>query len=253
MNTSTLVDITASVVDLAVRGFLRIRIETEDKWFGLTTSEETWFERLDRPRVGLRPYERLILAALFRSGDVVSTADLEHRFYKTLPGTRDALWEDLARRGLVDGSPARVRRWWRGVGIAAAAATIGIGYVWVTVRGLPMPHAMFLPVASGIAVGGLFLLVARAMPRRTARGVAARSWALGFEEFVSRVEREALEAQRRQGVFETLLPYAHGARGGRHVGAPVRGHLREGAAGLVPRRAHNPPLTASRRAGSNRA
>ena len=201
-------DITASVVDLAVRGYLRIRIEEEDKWFGLISNEETWFERLDKPREGLRGYERLILMGLFEAGDVISTTDLEHRFYKKLPDIRTALWEDLARRRLVEGSPARIRRLWRGLGIAAAVATIGIGYVWVSFRGLPLPHSMFLPVGSGIVVGGLFLLASRAMPRRTARGVAAREWALGFEEFVSRVERDTLEAHRRQNVFESLLPYA---------------------------------------------
>ena len=49
---------------------------------------------------------------------------------------------------------------------------------------------------------------ARAMPRRTRKGVEARSWALGFEEFAGRVETDKLEMDRKRNVFESLLPYA---------------------------------------------
>jgi uncharacterized membrane protein YgcG len=67
---------------------------------------------------------------------------------------------------------------------------------------------MVLPIVSGAVVGGLFVLLSRAMPRRTRKGVESREWALGFEEFVDRVERDNLEAARRRNVFESLLPYA---------------------------------------------
>ena len=46
------------------------------------------------------------------------------------------------------------------------------------------------------------------MPQRTAKGVELREWALGFEEFVERVEAGKLEQDRARNVFETLLPYA---------------------------------------------
>jgi uncharacterized membrane protein YgcG len=49
---------------------------------------------------------------------------------------------------------------------------------------------------------------APAMPQRTKKGVDLRAWALGFEEFVDRVESENLEASAQRGVFEALLPYA---------------------------------------------
>ena len=35
-----------------------------------------------------------------------------------------------------------------------------------------------------------------------------REWAVGFEEFVGRVEASQLEADRARNVYETLLPYA---------------------------------------------
>ena len=35
-----------------------------------------------------------------------------------------------------------------------------------------------------------------------------RAWAKGFEEFVSRVEKERLDAAEARNAFETLLPFA---------------------------------------------
>jgi uncharacterized membrane protein len=71
-----------------------------------------------------------------------------------------------------------------------------------------MPNALGVPVVSGVLTAILFFLFAPAMPRRTKAGVELRSWALGFQEFVERVETERLEADRVRNVFETLLPYA---------------------------------------------
>lgn len=201
-------DITASVVDLAVRGHLRIRVDEQERLFGLLEDEQTSFEKIDVPRDDLRAYELHILNGIFARGDVVSTKDLEERFYKGIPDIREALWEDLAARRFVEGKPTTVRRVWKVLAAVAAAGTIGIGYWWASFRGAAFPHAMVLPVVSGGLVGLLFLLASRAMPRRTPKGVASREWALGFEEFVDRVEKDKLEADRQRNVFESLLPYA---------------------------------------------
>ena len=61
---------------------------------------------------------------------------------------------------------------------------------------------------AGVATLVLFVAFAQAMPKRTRKGVEARAWALGFEEFAGRVEADKLEMDRRRNVFESLLPYA---------------------------------------------
>lgn len=201
-------DLTATVVDLAIKGYLHIRADQKDQLFGLWKKEETWFERTERAWDDLREHEREVLAGIFASGSVVSTEDLEEKFYKRIPGIRDALWDDLANRRYVAGSPHHVRRWWRIVGLVAGGATVAIGYFWAAFRGAVFPHALLLPIAAGAIVALSFLAFSRGMPRRTRTGVDLRAWALGFEEFVDRVERDHLEAQRQRNVFEALLPYA---------------------------------------------
>jgi uncharacterized membrane protein YgcG len=201
-------DITASVVDLAVRGYVKIHVTVEAQLFGLWKSEQTSFERLNRPRDDLRPYEREILEGIFASGSFVSTKDLEEKFYRHIPGIRESVWDDLDRRQYVAGKPTTVRKTWKFLGVVAAAATFGIGYAWASYQGALFPHAHAAPLLSAIVVALLFLAFSPAMPRRTRKGVHSRAWALGFEEFVDRVEREKLDADRQRNVFEALLPYA---------------------------------------------
>ena len=201
-------DLTATIVDLAIKGYLRIRVDEEERLFGLLKTEKTWFERSDRSWDELREYERKVLSGIFASGSIVSTDDLEEKFYAEIPGIRDALWEDLANRRYVAGKPNKVRRLWKILGVVAGVLTVAIGYAWAAHRGAIFPHALVIPILAGVVVAFLFLAFSRGMPRRTRKGVELRAWALGFEEFVDRVDRDNLEAQRQRNVFEALLPYA---------------------------------------------
>ena len=201
-------DITATVVDLAVRGYLKIRIESEERLFGLFRTEETFFDRADRGWEDLRGFERVVISGLFASGSTVSTKDLEHKFYRVIPAIKDGIWEDLVRKGYVAHKPPSVRTLWKVLGLVAGGVTVGVGMAWASFYGAVFPDAAGIPILSGIVVALLFLAFSRAMPRRTRIGVDARAWAVGFEEFVDRVERDRLEADRRRQVFESLLPYA---------------------------------------------
>jgi uncharacterized membrane protein YgcG len=202
-------DITATIVDLAVRGYLTIREDRKELLWGLVSSEETHFERnRDKSDTELHSHERRILDAVFESGDNVSTKDLENKFYKKLPGIRSALYERLVREGHFAGNPSRVRTRYAGGGVAAAVVTVGAGILWVVSRGGILPNALVFPIASGVATLIVFLAFSPAMPRRTRVGTRMRMWALGFQEFADRVEKHRLEQDDARTTFERLLPYA---------------------------------------------
>jgi hypothetical protein len=202
-------DITATVVDLAVRGFLRIGQQSKSYLGGLWTSEETSFELLrSADAASLTAHERLVLNALFARGSMVSISDLKERFYKHIPGIQSALYNHLADEDYFSGSPDAVRTRYRVLGALASVATVAAGAGWVWFRGGVLPEGMLLPIAAGILTGLVFFGFAPAMPRRTKKGVEMREWAVGFEEFVGRVEATQLEADRARNVYETLLPYA---------------------------------------------
>jgi uncharacterized membrane protein YgcG len=196
-------------VNLAVKGYLLILVEKKEILFGLTTKDEIIFERRrDKSESKLLLHERLILDALFESGSVVTAADLKEEFYAHIPAIQDALYEHLTGKGYFAGKPTSVRTRYVVAGILLAVATAGLGIIWAAYRGAIFPLALVVPVASGVVTLLLFVFFAPAMPRRTRAGVKMRTWALGFQEFVERVEKDRLETEEARSAFETLLPYA---------------------------------------------
>src|SRR5690606_38202956 len=100
------IDITSTVVDLAVRGHLTIRTVNEDRLFGLMTSEETVFERVADAPGKLLAHEREVLAGLFPGGGTsVRASDLKNKFYRHIPKIKTALYAQLTTQGYFDRSP----------------------------------------------------------------------------------------------------------------------------------------------------
>jgi uncharacterized membrane protein YgcG len=205
------VDITATVVDLAVRRHLTIRREQQDHLFGLFTSQTTIFRREPVPPAGaLAPHEVKVLNGLFAGGDEVEASDLANKFYTHIPGIKRSLYDQLAARGYFDASPEKIRQRWIRLGLVAAGVTWLVGFAWMAFRAVGPPAGVAVPIVAAVLTMAAFLAFSPAMPRRTAKGVQARQWALGFQEFTGRVESDRLErsaADPRQE-FETLLPYA---------------------------------------------
>jgi hypothetical protein len=203
-------DITATIVDLAVRGYIRIEVAEQEQLFGLLNKEQIVFHRLtDRSAQELLPFEQRLIGGLFAAGaDRVEVDDLERKFYKEVPKIQQLLYERLTATGHFAGNPSKVRKRYSLYGTLVGGAVFGAGFLWAQARDAVMPNALIVPAVAALATAVLWLVFARAMPRRTRKGVRARGWAMGFEEFVDRVESEKLEADRRRNVFESLLPYA---------------------------------------------
>jgi uncharacterized membrane protein len=203
-------DITATIIDLAVRGRLRIEMVEKEHLFGLVSSEETVFHRIrGQSDDELLPYETQILNGIFHDGsDRMEVSDLANQFYKTIPKVKAALYARLTELGLFIGDPSKVRTRYVLAGLGTGVVVLGLGALWAAKGGGIMPYSLFASVVACIATVVLFISFAQAMPKRTRKGVEARSWALGFEEFVDRVEADQLEMDRKRNVFESLLPYA---------------------------------------------
>lgn len=206
-----LADVSATVVDLAVRRHLTIRVEERPQLFGLVKRDETVFRReTPAPPGPLAAHERKVMDALFAAGDEVAAADLANRFYAHLPAIRQALYEGLVEQRYFDASPEGVRTKVVLSGFGAGVATGLFAAGWLVWRGVGEPAVPLLPILAGALTLAVFAAFSNAMPRRTAAGVRARRWALGFQEFARRTEGDRLErsAADPRAAFESLLPYA---------------------------------------------
>ena len=201
-------DITASIVDLAVRGYLHIAETENERLFGLFSRKEYSFtlEKDRREWAALKKHERDLLGAMFAgSADSVTLSDLRNKFYKNLPGLHDELYGRLVNDGFYTGRPDRVRLFYVlggiGVGLLIGFASAGI------------LASLGMQPASGIIAGVLSALIVVFfgwfMPSRTTRGTRELEKVLGFREFLTRVEGDRLERLvKTPAMFEKFLPYA---------------------------------------------
>ena len=129
-------DITASIVDLAVRGVSPHRGDQNERLFGLFSNKDYTFtlKKTREQWKDLKKHERDLLDALF-AGSVtsVSLSDLKNKFYKHLPGLRDELYGRLVKDGFYTGRPDRVRLLYTS---AASSSACAIGFVssWIMTR-----------------------------------------------------------------------------------------------------------------------
>ena len=194
-----LADVTATILDLAVRGYLRIE-EVESAGF-LFLRDRDW--RLVKLREGadLRPHEGILFDRLFAAREHVTVSSLKNRFYAHLPAVKDAIYAAVSREDrFFPGSPEKVRRAWGGAGV-----------VLLALGGVVLFSQASLAAGAGLALSGLFVLVfSRVMPRRTRRGREVYEEIRGFQEFVERVDKDRLErfGGRTAERFERVLPYA---------------------------------------------
>ncbi len=193
------VDVTATIIDLAVRGYLRIEELPEE---GVFVKKADWeLVRLRDPE-GLLRYETLLFDALFEDGPRVKVSELSGHFAPHLQQVQDALYVDVKRQGWFAARPDHVRSHWQGVGVAVLVAGVALVALtaWKTSLGLvPIP----------LVVAGVLLIVgARWMPRRTAKGTGTLRRVLGFRRFIDESEAERAQFAERQHLFSEYLPYA---------------------------------------------
>lgn len=207
-------DITATVVELAVKGRLAIEEREESALLGLIKHEETRFIRRGAADArDLLPHEAQVWNGIFKHGEQVDASELKQEFYKEIPAIREAVVSRLVRGGYFEAAPGTVHLRYGGYGFLAGLATIGLGALLSWATGGIFPEALLLPIVAAALSLGLFIAFAPAMPRRTKKGVAGREWALGFQEFATRVEADRIEREladpaARRAAFERLLPYA---------------------------------------------
>ena len=205
-------DITATLVDLAVRGFIVIEEKEVSHLMGLYSNKEYVFHLNKKPTewAGAKSYELLLLNGIFGAPlvgvrDEVALSELQNRFYKNLPGIRRAILESLVQHGYFAYRPDIVRQAY----ILAAAVTGALLYLFgqylAEHTGVQPLSFSVAAILTGLAIAGFGWF----MPTRTVDGVRALHDTLGFENFLSHVEGDHLaRTPQSPANFEKYLPFA---------------------------------------------
>ncbi|GIW17813.1 DUF2207 domain-containing protein [Tepidiforma sp.] len=191
-------DVTATIIDLAVRGYLHITEIPKQGLLGKTDWE------LERKKDGsdLLPYERSLLDALFEEGDRVKVSDLKYEFATHLSKTKDLIYDDAMARGWFALRPGHARHATAVAAVGWILGGIGLAFLGATFFGRGLALA-------GFGLGGIALLVlAPSMARRTAKGSEALRRVLGFRLYIATAEQHRQEFNERENIFARYLPYA---------------------------------------------
>jgi uncharacterized membrane protein len=208
-NEAAMRDITATLVDLAVKGFLTIEQTDESHLLGLTHSKDYIFH-LKRPPTewsAARPHELEMLSALFGDGSLTSVklSELQNHFYTHLPVIRSRIFDALMADGYYLHRPDTVRQSYIGAGIVIGILLFVFGGALGAATGV----AHLTWVIAAILTGLVICVFGWFMPARTLTGARTLEKVLGFEQFLGRVESDRLERiVKTPEMFEKFLPYA---------------------------------------------
>lgn len=208
-NSADMRDITATIVDLAVRGYITIEDKEEAQLFGLMKKTEYVFH-LKKPGHEwgeLRKHERKLLNALFfdEARTEVSLSELENHFYTDIPVIKDHIFDQLIAHKYYRKRPDQVRGMYIVLGVMFGLIIMIIAFMMGDFYGIPPLTA----VITGVLTAGIIIGFGIVMPARTKGGARALEGILGFEEFLQRVESDKYErVEMTPGLFERFLPYA---------------------------------------------
>ena len=195
-------DISATIVDLARRGYLTI-IE-EDKR-SLIRFKSHGFQRTNEDLSGLLAYEREIMEGLFEAGERVSESDLKNKFYSHIDAILNlGVKDEVMKRGLFTREPGALRsRYLTGGIIIASLAAAAFLFLprWFDLGWFAVLFLAFVPVGAVIAAVGW------AMPSRSAGGSQAYEHAQGYRDFLETAEKPELEYMTPEN-FQANLPFA---------------------------------------------
>jgi uncharacterized membrane protein len=213
-NEAAMRDITATLVDLAVKGYLTIEQKEESHLLGLTHSKDYIFHMKKTPTewAAARSHEQEMLSALFDAGASpdVNLSALQNHFYTRLPAIRDRIFSALMKDGYYLHRPDTVKQGYIGAGLVIGGLLVfgGVGY-FQNATGI----AAGSWISAGIASGLVICIFGWFMPARTVTGARALEKVLGFEEFLGRVEKDQIERlEKTPELFEKYLPYAMALR-----------------------------------------
>jgi uncharacterized membrane protein YgcG len=193
-------DVTATIIDLAVRKYLVIEeVETESRWL-----KNDWkLTKLKEPDDELKDYEKTLLQGLFQGrGNEVELSDLKEKFANRMRKVQTALDND-----------AKAQRWFV-KDPSQACMSVGCLGMFLLIAGVVATGLLAAFTSLGllgipIVVLGIVVMFSGVWaPARSAKGSAVLRRVNGFRRFIEESEKERAKFAEKKNLFSEYLPYA---------------------------------------------
>jgi hypothetical protein len=197
-------DICSTLIDLAVRGYVRLEETTPDQ--GATMPGPDYIVRLLKAASEWAPlatHERTMLFHTFYGGQWTKLSSLRLRFPDIVPYMKADLLQSLKQKHMYRVDPETAQAW-RLAAVFAVAALLGFAQMLGIVS---LADSLLLSGLSLAASGFVVYWLGRDLTAKTLRGMKTWIAIRGFEEFLRSVEGDRLQ-RMEPNTFEKYLPYA---------------------------------------------
>lgn len=196
------IDVTATILDLAVRGWLRIVELPRER---AHQSIDWVFERRENGQGELRPFEAELRDAIAPStgrSEPLRVSELPTAVAPAVNAIQEHLYDDVVTRGWFDRRPDSTRNVWTLLG------RIGLGLaVVLTVVLVAFTSYGLVGIALGLLALGA-LLIGQEMPRRTSAGTALLGGLSALASNLATQPVDQLPEGREYEEIARILPYA---------------------------------------------
>ena len=196
-------DITSVLIDMAVRGYVKI-VETEHKGFLSSTKDYEFHLLKNRGEWNdLTDYETAMLGNVFAGSDVVLLSSLRNHFYTVLPAIKRGVMGALKSKGMYTLDPTSASGY-QGLGLILVL----LPYVALQAFGFAdFLSSVPLAIGSGLIAVAIIVIIGRQLTATSLKGARTQIQIKGFQEFMNRVDADRLK-RMPPDTFEKFLPYA---------------------------------------------
>lgn len=197
-------DFSSSIINLAVKGYLKIREIEKKPLFGIFKNRPNYqiifLKRNDLPPGVEREIYSIILGLGAQSS--VTLEQLQNAFPPKIADLRNSAYDGLVRKGYFPKSPQKVRNTY-----------FLIGFIFIIVGVIFVSDSFGFIGAGSVALSGILIMIfGYFMPKKTIKGVNAYEKILGLKEYLEVAEKDRINFHnapaKRPELFEKLLPYA---------------------------------------------
>jgi len=198
--------ILAQIIDLSVRGYLRI--SEKEKGFSIFKHKEYIFEK-KREGNDLESFEKKIFDSLFENRSFASSSDLRNKFYKNIPAISKEIYRAAAQTNFFNGNIQEIRKRYGAIWmilIIISGFSLFIPFYLLN----PSPIIsisvliIFFSILTSAIIGFIFSYF---MPALTKEGAEAKWHMLGFKQYLNTAEKFRIEAETLD-TFSKFLPFA---------------------------------------------
>ncbi|HHV20898.1 MAG TPA: DUF2207 domain-containing protein [Propionibacterium sp.] len=193
------IDITATILDLAVHGHLLIVEQPRRSDFAPTDWE---LIRLDAGGRDLRTYERDLLDAVVPVGQRTMVSEIGPAVTAAIPEIQSDLYDEVVAQGFYDQRPDSTRNVWN-------TAAIGVIIAGIVLTALLAAFTTFGLVGLAVIAIGLGLaVVAQEMPARTAKGARLLAGLGQLRQQLMSQRTDQMPKGHEYRELSEVLPYA---------------------------------------------